>query len=94
MFIFSLITTMADQLYCIRHSLSHILAQALQRTIDSNVQLGTGPAIDEGFYYDVQFSTKAKKAQAENDETMEFSFGEGDLKELEKVMQGIVKEGQ
>lgn len=83
---------MADQLYCIRHSLSHILAQAIQRTIDSTVQLGTWPAIDDGFYYDVMFSEEAKSTKTE--EGAEFSFREEDLKELQKVMEGIVKEGQ
>ena len=71
-----------DLLYCIRHSLSHVLAQAIQRTIDPTVQLGTGPAIDDGFYYDVKFSTS------------DLVFGEPQLKELGKAMEGIVKEGQ
>lgn len=71
-----------DILYCIRHSLSHVLAQAIQRTLDPQVQLGTGPAIDDGFYYDVQFS----------DSWIE--FGESQLKELGKVMEWIVKEWQ
>ncbi|MCL2576355.1 MAG: threonine--tRNA ligase [Defluviitaleaceae bacterium] len=34
-----------------RHSLSHILAQAVCELFDG-VQLGIGPAIDDGFYYD------------------------------------------
>jgi len=86
---------MADQLYCIRHSLSHVLAQAIQRTIDPTVQLGTGPAIDDGFYYDVKFSvgTVNNRPQIDN-ESKEFSFGEVELKELGKVVEGIVKEGQ
>jgi len=68
-----------DQLYCIRHSLSHVLAQAIQRTLDPAVQLGTGPAIDDGFYYDVSLSQGVE-------------FKEENLKELGKVMEGIVKE--
>jgi len=29
-----------------RHSLSHLLAQAVQRSLDTNAKLGIGPAID------------------------------------------------
>ena len=70
-----------DQLYCIRHSLSHVLAQALQRTLDPSAQLWTWPAIEDGFYYDVSLSKGLE-------------FKEENLKELGKVMEGIVKEGQ
>ena len=34
-----------------RHSLAHVLAAAVKRLVPS-VQLGIGPAIDTGFYYD------------------------------------------
>jgi threonyl-tRNA synthetase len=61
--------------------LSHVLAQAIQRTLDPAVQLGTGPAIDDGFYYDVSLSQGVE-------------FKEENLKELGKVMEGIVKEWQ
>lgn len=62
-----------------RHSLAHVLAQAVQRSIDPTVQLGTGPAVDDGFYYDMLFSDGV-------------SFGEDQLKPLQKIMEGIVKE--
>ena len=64
-----------------RHSLSHILAQAVQRTIDPMAKLGIGPAIDVGFYYDFIFSEGVE-------------FKEEHLKELTKCMQKIVKENQ
>jgi len=35
-----------------RHSLSHIMAAAMQ-TIWPNIKFGVGPSIDDGFYYDV-----------------------------------------
>lgn len=57
-----------------RHSLAHLLAQAIQQTIDPNVALGTGPAVEDGFYYDVLFSEG-------------IIFGETEMKELTKVMQ-------
>lgn len=64
-----------------RHSLAHILAQAVQRTLDPYVKLGIGPAIDTGFYYDFIFSDSVE-------------FGEGNLKDLSKYMQKIIKENQ
>ncbi|USN55265.1 MAG: hypothetical protein H6765_01325 [Candidatus Peribacteria bacterium] len=64
-----------------RHSLAHVLAQAIQREIDMHVQLGIGPAIDEGFYYDIVFP-----------QTREFS--DEQLKVVEKQMEKIIKENQ
>lgn len=71
-----------DPLYCIRHSLSHILAQSIQRTIDTQVQFGTWPAVENGFYYDVSFSEKAEKLSEDN------------LKSLQKTMEWVAKEWQ
>lgn len=34
------------ELYAQRHSLAHVLAQAVQRNVDPAVQLGTGPAVE------------------------------------------------
>lgn len=64
-----------------RHSLAHVLAQAVQQTIDPHVALGTWPAVENGFYYDMLFSEWVE-------------FGEDNLKELTKTMQGIVKHNQ
>lgn len=64
-----------------RHSLSHVLAQAVQRSIDPHAKLGIGPAIDTGFYYDFIFSDGVE-------------FGEEHLKELNKMMTKIIKENQ
>lgn len=57
-----------------RHSLAHILAQAVQRSLDPTVQLGTGPAVDNGFYYDMLFSEGV-------------AFGEDNIKPLQKTME-------
>jgi threonyl-tRNA synthetase len=88
-----------NSLYNHRHSLAHVLAQAVQRSLDPKVQLGTGPAIENGFYYDVLFSTPLTKGLNSNeerggDEVGGVSFGEANLKPLQKIMEGIVKEGQ
>lgn len=42
---------MDEQLHKIRHSASHVLAQAVI-SLYPNVKLGIGPAIEDGFYYD------------------------------------------
>jgi len=65
----------------LRHSFAHLLAQAVQRTVDPLVQLGTGPSIEYGFYYDIHFSEWVE-------------FGEKDLKNLTKQMRQIANEPQ
>ena len=39
-----------------RHTASHILAQAVKR-LYPDAKLAIGPAIDDGFYYDFDFSS-------------------------------------
>lgn len=64
--------------YALRHTTSHILAQAVKRLYGADkVQLAIGPAIANGFYYDID---------------MEKRLTEEDLKDIEKEMQKIVKE--
>ena len=67
-----------DRLYRMRHSLAHILAQAMQ-TYRPGTKLGFGPATDDGFYYDF---------------ILPEPIGEEDLPKIQKVMEGIVKERQ
>ena len=40
-----------DGLYRVRHSLAHVLAQAVLEMREGST-LGFGPPIDDGFYYD------------------------------------------
>ncbi|MBS3163370.1 threonine--tRNA ligase [Candidatus Woesearchaeota archaeon] len=42
---------MSDNIETIRHSISHVLAQAV-KSFHPKVKLGIGPAIEDGFYYD------------------------------------------
>ena len=67
-----------SNLYKIRHSLAHILAQAVLE-IRPNAKLGFGPPIDSGFYYDFDL-----------DEPLSAE----DLPMLEKRMRHIIKTGQ
>jgi len=63
-----------------RHSLSHIMAQATRMVMGANTKLAIGPDVDNGWYYDIDFG----------DVTLE----ESKLKEIEKKMRAIVREGQ
>lgn len=68
----------ADGKWTLRHSASHILAQAVKRLYkDKNVRLAIGPAIDTGFYYDFDMDTQLTS---------------DDLEKIQKEMEKIVKE--
>ncbi|MGC5627906.1 threonine--tRNA ligase [Georgenia sp. Z1344] len=67
-----------DGLSILRHSAAHVLAQAVQQ-VNPAARLGVGPPITDGFYYDFD---------------VDEPFTPEQLKELEKVMGRIVKEGQ
>jgi len=62
--------------WALRHTSAHILAQAVKR-LYPDVKLAIGPAIDTGFYYDID-SDKP--------------FSEDDLALIEKEMDKIIKE--
>ncbi|MCX6739518.1 MAG: threonine--tRNA ligase [Candidatus Parcubacteria bacterium] len=64
-----------DQLYKIRHSLAHLLAIAVLEH-DPNAKLTIGPVVDNGFYYDVDFSDE--KAPTPED-----------LKKIQKTMKKL-----
>lgn len=43
----------------LRHSTAHLMAQAIMELFpNDNVQLGVGPVIENGFYYDIEMNTK------------------------------------
>ncbi|MBI3290845.1 threonine--tRNA ligase [Candidatus Falkowbacteria bacterium] len=68
-----------DNLSKIRHSASHVLAQAVLE-LYPEAKLTIGPAIEDGFYYDFDLGKK--------------TFSESDLVELEKKMKHIIKQNQ
>ncbi len=59
-----------------RHSAAHIMAQAVKR-LYKDVKFAIGPAVSNGFYYDIEFSKPV---------------GKEDLDAIEKEMVAIVKE--
>ena len=66
----------ADGKWALRHTGSHILAQAVKR-LYPDAKLAIGPAIETGFYYDIDWDK---------------SFSDEDLAAIEKEMENIVKE--
>lgn len=67
-----------ETLYKIRHSLAHVLAQAVLEYREGST-LGFGPPIRDGFYYDFALSTP---------------INEEDFPEIERRMKKILKSGQ
>lgn len=69
----------SDKLSQIRHTLAHVLATAVLQ-VDPDAKLAIGPVIDNGFYYDFEFSDGRIQ-------------GEADLPKLTKRMKKIIQAG-
>src|SRR6185369_94023 len=69
---------MEESLYKMRHSMAHILAEAVLQ-VRPKAQLGFGPPIRTGFYYDF---------------LLEEPLTEEDLPDIEKRMRKIIQEKQ
>ena len=69
-----------------RHTLSHVMATALTEMYPG-IQFGVGPAIKDGFYYDVDLS----RVKTKNDEVVKIS--DADLPRIEKKMRGVIARG-
>jgi len=69
---------MTKDLDALRHSCSHVMADAVKR-LYPKVKLGIGPAIEDGFYYDFD---------------KEDGFTPEDLAGIEKAMQAIISQDQ
>lgn len=67
----------ADGRHTFRHSAAHLLAQAVKE-LYPNAKLATGPATDNGFFYDFH---------------VEKPFTSEDLEKIEKKMKEIIKQG-
>ncbi len=63
----------------LRHSAAHLLAEAI-RSLYPQAKFGVGPAIEEGFYYDIDLGNVV--------------LTEGDLPDIEKQMQKIAAENR
>ena len=71
----------AEALHSLRHTASHIMAQAIKHLYGGadgkSVQLAIGPAIDTGFYYDID---------------TEHKITDEDLADIEREMKNIIKQ--
>ena len=65
-----------NELEKMRHTLSHVLAAAVKE-LYPDAKFGIGPAIDNGFYYDIDFG--------------DTKISDTDLARIEKKMRGIIK---
>ena len=65
-----------ETLHILRHSASHIMAQAVQKLFPK-AKLAIGPAVDNGFYYDFD---------------VEKPFSDEDKEKIEEEMKKIIKE--
>lgn len=63
-----------EGLSILRHSISHVMAQAVQETFE-NVKVSIGPSIEDGFYYDFDYAN---------------TFSPEDLAKIEAKMKDIV----
>ena len=64
-----------EQLYAMRHSLAHIMAQAVQH-LWPDAKFGVGPVVENGFYYDIDLG--------------DTKLSESDFKKIEKEMRAII----
>ena len=69
---------MEEQAEKMRHTLSHVMAAAVQELYPTTT-FGVGPAIENGFYYDMDFGGE--------------KVTDADLKKIEKKMRGIIARG-
>jgi threonyl-tRNA synthetase len=70
-----------DQLYNIRHSAAHVMAQAVLE-LYPEAKIAIGPPIDTGFYYDFDLG--------KDDAGKSRTFSPEDLKQIEKRMRQII----
>lgn len=70
----------SEDMSAVRHSLAHILAAATRRLYGDDVKLGVGPAIEDGFYYDMDLGS--------------VHLGDDDLAKIEAEMRQIIAEKQ
>ncbi len=68
-----------EKLHTMRHSLAHVMASAIQR-IWPQAKFGVGPAVKDGFYYDIDLG--------------DTQISEQDFKKIEKEMRHIINQAQ
>ena len=83
--VFELITkTSPEAFHILNHSAAHLMAEAISLLFEG-VKFGVGPAIDDGFYYDVDFNGYVLKEE-------DLRKIETKMKELSKKNEYIIRE--
>ena len=83
--VFALITkTSPEAFHILNHSAAHLMAEAISLLFEG-VKFGVGPAIDDGFYYDVDFNGYVLKEE-------DLRKIETKMKELSKKNEYIIRE--
>ena len=78
--VFELITkTSPEAFHILNHSAAHLMAEAISLLFEG-VKFGVGPAIEDGFYYDVDFNGYVLK--------------EEDLRKIETKMKELSKKNE
>ena len=70
----------SEDMSAVRHSLAHVLAAATRRLYGNDVKFGVGPAIEDGFYYDMDLGDR--------------HLSDDDLAKIEAEMRKILAEKQ
>jgi threonyl-tRNA synthetase len=73
------VSDQSEELIKMRHSMAHIMASAIQK-LWPEAKFGIGPAVDNGFYYDIDLD--------------KIKIGEEDFPKIEAEMQKIIQEDQ
>ncbi len=71
-----------ESLDLLRHSAAHLLAEAVKR-LYPNAKFGFGPTIEEGFYYDIDFSSPISDS--------DLAKIEGEMKKISKENKRIIR---
>src|SRR5690606_27738632 len=71
-----------SDLYRIRHSAAHVMAEAVLE-LYPEAKLAIGPPIDDGFYYDFDLG--------KDEDGKPITFSPEDLEEIEKRMKALLK---
>ncbi|MEK7121840.1 MAG: hypothetical protein AAB857_03995, partial [Patescibacteria group bacterium] len=84
-----------DQIENLRHSLAHLLGAAVLELYPGS-KLAIGPAIEGGFYYDIDFSSVTEvrgttRKDTRIDAEKSITISDSDLPKIEEKMRGILK---
>jgi len=82
----------ADALYVLRHSSAHLLAEAVRR-LYPGVKVAIGPPVENGFYYDFEFSEPISESDLERiEEEVKRELAEGRVFNRQEISRDEARE--